>query len=53
VVDYRKVVETARLVVDTRNATAGLVGQQIVRLSGPYPFQRRTGQVAATPLTPA
>jgi UDP-N-acetyl-D-glucosamine dehydrogenase len=53
VVDYRKVVETAQLVVDTRNATAGLVGRQIVRLSGPYPFQRRTGQVAATPLTPA
>jgi UDP-N-acetyl-D-glucosamine dehydrogenase len=52
-VDYRMVVETAGLVVDTRNATGGLVGRQIVRLSGPHPFPRRAGPVTRPPLAPA
>jgi UDP-N-acetyl-D-glucosamine dehydrogenase len=53
-VDYRTVVEKAGLVVDTRNATGGLVGRQIVRLSGPHPFPRRTGTVTRPPpLAPA
>jgi UDP-N-acetyl-D-glucosamine dehydrogenase len=53
VVDYARVVAAAELVVDTRNATAGLPGRQIVRLSGPHPFPRRTGQASPPPLTPA
>jgi UDP-N-acetyl-D-glucosamine dehydrogenase len=53
VVDYARVVAAAELVVDTRNATAGLTGRQIVRLSGPHPFPRRTGQASPPPLTPA
>jgi UDP-N-acetyl-D-glucosamine dehydrogenase len=52
-IDYRRVVERARLVVDTRNATAGMVGENIVRLSGPHPFPRRNGALAAAAMTPA
>ncbi|MFO7893834.1 MAG: nucleotide sugar dehydrogenase [Longimicrobiales bacterium] len=39
--DYRRVVEHAKLVVDTRNATGGMDGTHIVRLSGPHPFPER------------
>ncbi len=42
-IDYARVVEKAQLVVDTRNATAGMTGLNIVRLSGPHPFPRRNG----------
>jgi UDP-N-acetyl-D-glucosamine dehydrogenase len=42
VVDYAAVVARARLVVDTRNVTVGMEGGAVVRLSGPYPFPRRT-----------
>jgi len=34
--DWRMVVESARLVVDTRNATVGLPGSHIVRLGAPH-----------------
>jgi UDP-N-acetyl-D-glucosamine dehydrogenase len=47
-IDYPHVVAKARLVVDTRNVTAGMTDRHIVRLSGPHPFPRRNG-----PLTPA
>ena len=40
--DYDRVVERAKLVVDTRNATRGASGDHVVRLSGPRPFRRRT-----------
>ncbi|MBW3552578.1 MAG: nucleotide sugar dehydrogenase [Gemmatimonadetes bacterium] len=40
-VDYSDVVAAARLVVDTRNATAGMASPKLVRLSGPRPFPAR------------
>jgi UDP-N-acetyl-D-glucosamine dehydrogenase len=52
-VDYGRVVAKARLVVDTRNATAGLRSPGIVRLSGPHPFPRRNGASVTGALTPA
>ncbi len=39
-IDYARVVRKAALVVDTRNATVGLAGDNVVRLSGPNPFPR-------------
>jgi UDP-N-acetyl-D-glucosamine dehydrogenase len=52
-VDYRMVVERARLVVDTRNVTAGMTGTHIVRLSGPHPFPRRNGALTPVAVGPA
>jgi UDP-N-acetyl-D-glucosamine dehydrogenase len=52
-VDYRSVVDRARLLVDTRNATAGMTGSHIVRLSGPHPFPRRNGHASPVALTVA
>jgi UDP-N-acetyl-D-glucosamine dehydrogenase len=52
-IDYQDVVAKARLVVDTRNATAGMTGHNIVRLSGPHPFPRRNGTLAPAAVTPA
>ena len=40
-VDYLRVAERARLLVDTRNAASAAEGENIVRLSGPRPFSRR------------
>jgi UDP-N-acetyl-D-glucosamine dehydrogenase len=52
-VDYARVVEQASLVVDTRNATAGLRASGVVRLSGPHPFPRRNGALTGQVLAPA
>jgi UDP-N-acetyl-D-glucosamine dehydrogenase len=52
-IDYQDVVTKAKLVVDTRNVTAGMTGRSIVRLSGPHPFPRRNGTLAAAAVTPA
>jgi UDP-N-acetyl-D-glucosamine dehydrogenase len=49
-VDYAAVVEKAVLVVDSRNATAGMDAPNVVRLSGPRPFPAR-GAAAAVALT--
>ena len=48
--DYARVAERARLLVDTRNAAGAATGDNIVRLSGPHPFPRRA---AGTPATTA
>jgi UDP-N-acetyl-D-glucosamine dehydrogenase len=50
--DYQRVVNTAMLVVDTRNTTAGMGGTHVVRLSGPHPFPRRNGTSAAVAAVP-
>jgi UDP-N-acetyl-D-glucosamine dehydrogenase len=50
--DYANVVARARLIVDTRNATAGMAGGHVIRLSGPYPFPRRVAPVAPAIATP-
>lgn len=42
VIDYAAVVEHAALVVDTRNATRGLVGGVVIGLSGERPTQAST-----------
>jgi UDP-N-acetyl-D-glucosamine dehydrogenase len=47
-VDYRRVAEKARLLVDTRNAIPGGDGDRIVRLSGPRPFPARKAPPAET-----
>lgn len=39
-IDYGRVVERSRLIVDTRNATAGMSGGRVVRLSGGAQAQR-------------
>jgi UDP-N-acetyl-D-glucosamine dehydrogenase len=56
-IDYHDVAGKARLVVDTRNVTAGLAAPNVVRLSGPRPFPRRNGAAVPAPapelLTPA
>ena len=44
-VDYRRVVDRAPLVVDTRNVTAGMDGRHLVRLSGPHPERDRERRV--------
>ena len=50
-VDYGAVVRHASLVVDSRNATAGVSSPHVVRLSGPRPFPPRSPRalVAALP----
>ena len=39
-IDYRRVVARSKLIVDTRNVAAGMVGGRVVRLSGGAEAQR-------------